>query len=158
MDFRHETKRFGQGIEVDRLHPHIFHRDYWTLLHIRQAVERFLHENAASFRGKTALDYGCGVSPYRELFRTYHLSLLRADVDPVEPDVLKINKYTGSLPLEDEAVEAVVSTQVLEHVADVRTYLREAWRVLQPGGRMLCTTHGAAILHRAPVDLRRWTG
>ena len=51
----------------------------------------------------------------------------------------------------------VLSTQVLEHVGDVQGYLREAHRLLRPGGLLFCSTHGAFILHRHPTDYRRWT-
>ena len=34
-------KRFGQGNEVDRARPHVFHRDYWPLKLIRRGVDAF---------------------------------------------------------------------------------------------------------------------
>jgi SAM-dependent methyltransferase len=63
----------------------------------------------------------------------------------------------GSVPIADGSVDAVFSSQVLEHVADPRTYLAECARVLRPGGRLLLSTHGIMVLHRDPVDLWRWT-
>ena len=57
----------------------------------------------------------------------------------------------------DASVDAVVSTQVLEHVPDVQRYLKEALRVLKPGAPLLLTTHGDWVLHRVPTDFRRWT-
>ncbi len=42
-----------------------------------------------------------------------------------------------SLPFADESFDVVVSTQVYEYVADIATALKEAVRVLHPGGRML---------------------
>jgi 2-polyprenyl-3-methyl-5-hydroxy-6-metoxy-1,4-benzoquinol methylase len=136
-----EKKRFGQGNEVDRARPHFFHRDYWPLKLIQQGVARFIGEHAAELRGKRALDFGAGESPYAELAR----------------GVIRIDASTGRVALEDGAVDAVLSTQVLEHVADVQAYLREAYRLLRPGGLMFCSTHGAFILHRHPTDFRRWT-
>jgi arsenite methyltransferase len=42
-----------------------------------------------------------------------------------------------SLPFPDESFDAAVSTQVYEYVADMPGALREAYRVLRPGGRLL---------------------
>jgi SAM-dependent methyltransferase len=62
------------------------------------------------------------------------------------------------VPAPDDAFDAVVSTQVLEHVADPALYLREANRVLKPGGRLLLSTHGTFPYHPDPDDYWRWTG
>ena len=61
------------------------------------------------------------------------------------------------MPLPDDSVDAVMSTQVLEHVTDPARYLGECFRVLKPGGRLLLSTHGIFIYHPDPVDLWRWT-
>jgi ubiquinone/menaquinone biosynthesis C-methylase UbiE len=42
-----------------------------------------------------------------------------------------------ALPFPDESFDAAVSTQVYEYVADMPAALREAHRVLRPGGRLL---------------------
>ena len=51
----------------------------------------------------------------------------------------------------------ILSSQVLEHVPDPQSYLREAYRMLRPGGRMLLSTHGIFEDHGCPYDFRRWT-
>jgi 2-polyprenyl-3-methyl-5-hydroxy-6-metoxy-1,4-benzoquinol methylase len=43
----------------------------------------------------------------------------------------------GALALRDAAMDALTYVWVLHHVADLRTCLEEAWRVLRPGGRAL---------------------
>jgi SAM-dependent methyltransferase len=150
-------KRFGQGNAVDRARPHVFHRDYWPLKLIQQGVARFISEHAVELRGKRALDFGAGESPYAELARDVGCEMVGADIDPANAGVIRIDSGTGRVALDDSAVDAVLSTQVLEHVADVQGYLREAHRLLRAGGVMFCSTHGAFILHRHPTDYRRWT-
>jgi 2-polyprenyl-3-methyl-5-hydroxy-6-metoxy-1,4-benzoquinol methylase len=149
-------KRFGQGNEVDRARPHVFHRDYWPLKLIRRGVDDFLVNHAGELRGGRVLDFGSGDSPYAQVARSLEIELMAADIEP-GPGVIAIDPASGRVAMEDESVDAVLSTQVLEHVADVQAYLREALRLLKPGGALFCTTHGAFILHRHPTDFRRWT-
>jgi SAM-dependent methyltransferase len=64
---------------------------------------------------------------------------------------------TGRVPLPDGSVDAVLSTQVLEHVTDPDTYLAECGRLLRDGGSLLLSTHGIMYYHRDPEDYWRWT-
>jgi SAM-dependent methyltransferase len=105
-------------------------------------------------RGRV-LDYGCADVPYRHLFA--------ADVDFVAADLpgnphatLELNP-DSTVPVPDESFDAVLSTQVLEHVVDPELHLSEGFRVLRPGGRMLLSTHGTFSYHPDPVDYWRWT-
>ena len=150
-------RRFGQGNDVDRARPHFFHRDYWPLKRIHQSVEAFFRDHRESLSGRTVLDFGSGESPYERMARAIGVKLLAADIGPQSPGVIPIDPATGRAALPDQSVDAVLSTQVLEHVPDVQAYLREAFRLLKPGGLLFCSTHGAFILHRHPVDYRRWT-
>jgi SAM-dependent methyltransferase len=43
------------------------------------------------------------------------------------------------LPYPEDSFDCVVCMDVLEHVADAERVLREIWRVLQPGGKVLTT-------------------
>jgi SAM-dependent methyltransferase len=63
----------------------------------------------------------------------------------------------GTLGAPDASARLVASFQVLEHVWDVAGYLREARRVLMPGGWLLLSTHGTWLYHPHPTDFRRWT-
>jgi len=102
----------------------------------------------------TVLDYGCGGSPYRELFKA--VRYLRADyVDCGNLDC--IIGADAKLAIPDLSCDMVLSTQVLEHVALPQSYLKEAWRVLKPGGKLILTTHGIWEEHGCPYDFRRWT-
>ena len=101
------------------------------------------------------LDYGCADVPYRGFF-AQSVEYLAADLAGNPDANLTINP-DGTVPLPDESVDAVMSTQVLEHVPDPALYLGECFRVLRPGRRLLLSTHGFMIYHPDPVDLWRWT-
>lgn len=102
------------------------------------------------------LDFGCAEMPYRHLFPD-ECEYMGADL-PGNPDATVEISPDGRLALDDESVDLVLSSQVLEHVADPNLYLNECWRVLKPGGRLVLSTHGLMTWHRDPVDYWRWTG
>jgi ubiquinone/menaquinone biosynthesis C-methylase UbiE len=55
-----------------------------------------------------------------------------------------------AIPVEDGSFDAVMCTEVLEHVPDPVAALRELTRVLKPGGYLLITAPFASITHFAP--------
>ena len=101
------------------------------------------------------LDYGCADAPYRRLFPP-SVDYVGADL-PGNPVASVEIGADGTVPVASESFDAVLSTQVLEHVEDPDLYLGECWRVLRPGGRMLLSTHGIMVHHPDPVDYWRWT-
>lgn len=100
------------------------------------------------------LDYGCGVMPYRWLFEHCN-SYVGADIES-NPNATVVYEPGQPLPIADGSKDVVLSTQVLEHVQDPQSYLRECRRVLKPNGTLMLTTHGFYMWH-GPGDWRRWT-
>lgn len=128
------------------------------LAHIARLLPRRIAALAADLAvgpGERVLDFGCADVPYRGLFPA-DCVYLAADL-PGNPDATLEIGPDGAVPLPDAGVDAVLSTQVLEHVADPRAYLAECRRVLRPGGKLLLSTHGLMVWHPDPVDLWRWT-
>ena len=56
------------------------------------------------------------------------------------------------LPLSDACIDAVVMSQVLEHMPEPRAVLAEATRVLKPGGRILILLPNSGSLQRRLFD------
>jgi SAM-dependent methyltransferase len=125
----------------------------------RAAILAFVAEAAAALpRGSRVLDAGAGDAPYRELFGGHDYVTADwsnsphaggRDADVVAP--------LDALPLRDASFDAVVCTQVLEHVPRPATVLAELGRVLRPGGRLWLTVPFVGELHEEPFDFYRYT-
>ena len=62
------------------------------------------------------------------------------------------------LPFEDTSFDTVVSFQVIEHIKDDLTYLKEIYRVLKPGGKAFISTPNIKMtLSRNPWHIREYT-
>ena len=136
-----------------RAAPAISQPDWYLLRELARAIRTTL--GAMNLRGARVLDYGCGDRPYEAWFEDAGALYEGADLDARHEVRIGAD---GKLSRADGTAEVIASFQVLEHVWDVAGYLREAHRVLVPGGRLLLSTHGTWLYHPHPGDFRRWTG
>ena len=136
-------------------------------------VQRFVDEAPAARRpvatavaqfaaelpeGTSVLDAGAGEAPYRMLFD--HCEYLTQDwSETVHPGGRNADVIAdlASLPLPDARFDAIVLTEVLEHVRRPEETLAELRRVLRPSGRLLVTVPFVCELHEEPYDFYRYT-
>jgi SAM-dependent methyltransferase len=62
------------------------------------------------------------------------------------------------LPFAESSVDGVISMAVLEHVPNPEDFLKEASRVLKPGGFIVTGVPFMQGFHASPNDYYRWTG
>jgi len=108
--------------------------------------------------GSDVLDAGAGNAPYRELFE--HTSYVTMDWDGSANEgaaTSDIIASAESIPVADRSFDAVLLTQVLEHVPSPTIVLRELLRVLRPGGFLFLTAPLVWEVHEAPFDFYRYT-
>jgi SAM-dependent methyltransferase len=148
-----DPSRFLQCARAHPRHAPPWHPFAYILRRLPVELERLSAELRIS-PGARLLDYGCADAPYRQFFP--EAEYVGADL-PGNPIASVEVRDDETLPLADQSFDAVLSTQVLEHVSDPRLYLSECFRVLRPGGRMLLSTHGVMVYHPDPVDYWRWT-
>jgi SAM-dependent methyltransferase len=150
LEYNNLSKFLEAGDYVgERLRPSASSSLYLHLADLRESINPF----GTSERIRI-LDYGCGGSPYRSLFR--NSEYVRADFTPCQGlDFLLPSD--SSIPLPDGSFDMVLSTQVLEHVPEPVHYIAESFRVLKPGGFLVLTTHGLFQDHGCPYDFQRWT-
>jgi SAM-dependent methyltransferase len=149
-----------QGPRYQQDRPADIHRatPWHRYAHHVRTLAPALEELARELRvgpGHRVLDYGCADVPYRHFFPR-DAEFLPADL-PGNPRASLVLEADTRVPADDATFDAVLSTQVLEHVEDPSLYLSECFRVLRPGGRMLLSTHGIFVYHPDPDDYWRWT-
>ncbi len=116
--------------------------------------------------GKRVLDCGCGMGFYLMVMsRLWNLELVGLDTDPerlrwakehgIEAELIEGDAQR--LPLEDSSFDAVLMTEVLEHLFDDDAALREVLRVLRPGGVLaLSVPHARYPIAWDPINFV-WT-
>jgi SAM-dependent methyltransferase len=122
---------------------------------IAAAVERF---SASLPAGARVLDAGAGDAPYASLFA--HCAYVTQDWPGsvhAGAGAAAIVADLHALPVADASFDAVVCTEVLEHVAEPARVLGELFRVLAPGGRVLVSVPFVNELHEEPHDHYRYT-
>jgi SAM-dependent methyltransferase len=132
-----------------RLEPRPGDPDYLHLVDLLAALRPFATADQLSI-----LDFGCGGSPYRSLFP--NADYRRADFEEMSDLDYAIGN-DSRVDERDEIFDLILSTQVAEHVSSPSGYFAECYRLLKPGGRLICTTHGTYPDHGCPYDFQRWT-
>jgi len=123
-------------------------------------ITRFVRTAAESLpAGSTVLDAGAGECVYKPFFA--HCGYQSVDLAVGEERWnyahLDFVAPLSDLPMADGSYDAVLCTQVLEHVPNPEDCLQELQRVLKPGGRLFLTVPMAHPEHQAPFDYYRYT-
>jgi SAM-dependent methyltransferase len=123
------------------------------------AIRDALMQCASHIRG-SVLDLGCGERRYQAWFGAQTSRWIGVDWPaPGDARAPYADVYGDSLalPLAAGIFDTVLCTQVLEHVPEPLELLREAARVLRPGGRLVLTAPQYNGLHEEPRDFYRYT-
>lgn len=138
--------------------------DTQDLFWVRGSILKALKQAIPLFHGRF-LDIGCGLQPYRGLITASPSRVTQytgMDLkDPtmkgytrVRPDI----EWDGlRIPLGEATVDSAMATEVLEHCPDPLVVLKEAHRVMRPGGVFFLTVPFLFPLHDVPYDEYRYT-
>ena len=122
-------------------------------------IDCFMREAAGRIPpGAVLLDAGAGDSPYRPYFaHTRYIAADFAATDYHRFQTLGLACDLARLPLGANSFDAIVCTQVLEHVPEPGQVIQEFFTALKPGGQLFLTVPQSWELHEEPYDFFRYT-
>lgn len=103
------------------------------------------------------LDVGAGSCPYREYFS--HCDYKTQDFASLSPEQLRGRTGYGkidylcdatNIPVSESSFDAVLCTEVLEHVPEPIRVIYEFARIIKPGGKLLLTAPLGSGIHQEP--------
>jgi SAM-dependent methyltransferase len=130
----------------------------WYNWYANDLLAKDIEQLAHGLAGEIVVDVGCGQSPYRAYlsgFKRY----IGLDT-PGRPDSGSHPDIVGdaiALPLGASSVDAVLCTEVIEHVVDPLALVTEAYRVLKPEGSLVLSAPFTWHVHDEPHDYWRFT-
>lgn len=117
-------------------------------------------EHIAKLASGFVLDIGAGRQRIRE-FIERSSDYLAVDLYSTSVELYRHPPHVycdaSAIPLPSGTVDTVLLLDVLEHVPDIERCVREARRVIRPGGRMIIQMPFLYPLHDKPLDFRRLT-
>lgn len=124
------------------------------------SLRRFVQQASALVpEGAVLLDAGAGEGQYRSLFT--HCRYIGADfaLGDLSWDYSKLDVVCdlAHLPFAPSSFDAVLCTQVLEHVPEPMQVLCELARCMKPGGLLILTAPLTGEEHQQPYDFYRYT-
>lgn len=136
------------SVKLKSKNPDYIHL-YFLLRDIEKAIQKY---------GKgDLLDLACGNKPYEEWYKPVTKTQVGCDIAQSSGNRVDVICLATDLKFADNSFDTVLCTQVLEHVFDHHTLLKEAYRVLRPGGYIILTVPFCWELHEVPYDFFRVT-
>src|SRR5690606_14649389 len=100
-------------------------------------------------------------SPYRFLLNTNQTKYFGIDVDyasSFDYQNSNVTYFNGEeIPFANEQFDAVICTEVLEHVEKFQQLIHEIHRTMKPGAVAIFTVPWSARYHYIPYDFYRYT-
>lgn len=108
-------------------------------------------------QGSKVLDVGAGGCPHRKLFS--HCEYFTQDFVQLSGEQIQNQMGYGkidfvsdilNIPVPDKSYDVILCTEVIEHIPDPISAIKEISRILKPGGTLLITAPLQSGLHQEP--------
>ncbi|NUJ98143.1 class I SAM-dependent methyltransferase [Candidatus Gracilibacteria bacterium] len=122
----------------DRIIPGILNISRIHFISLKKYITYFVDKFV--MKNNTILDFGCGNMIYKDFFYKKNCQYYGLDIgESPENNGNYIIYEGGKIPFEDKKFDIVISTQVFEHLKDVKFYAQEIERITKKGGYILLT-------------------
>ncbi len=120
-----------------------------------RCVELFIEEKSKALKkGSRVLDAGAGPCPYKKFFS--HCNYESTDlIDP--HNLVDFTCSLDNIPRKSNIYDAIISTEVLEHVEYPQKVLNEFYRILKKDGQLFMTAPQEWPLHQEPYNFFYFT-
>jgi SAM-dependent methyltransferase len=129
-------------------------RFFLDVEHRYTKMHRLLRERYGELAGKRIVDLGSSRGLFLARFPSSERAGIEIDaderrrsaehgiVDAVEHfiNVFDGHQMVARLPFEDASADVVLAGEIVEHIVDTESFLREIRRILQPGGALILST------------------
>jgi SAM-dependent methyltransferase len=135
--------------------PSIIHPFYF----IRRGLFNGISKHAPSLTGRL-MDFGCGSKPYKSLFghvQEYVGVDFHNEGHPHQNEQIDVFYDGKTLPFSDGEFDAVLASEVFEHIFNLEDMVREIHRVMKPGANILVTLPFVWNEHEVPYDFARYS-
>src|SRR3989344_5699904 len=137
--------------------PTIFHPQYFY-----KVAETLTVKEVKKVAGGTFLDVGCGRQWYRPIF--YPMFSKYITLEKKENKGIYNSKYpidiwadATNIPLQRNAVDVVLLSEMMEYLSEPHKVLRECRRVLTPKGFIIINVRDNYPAHHLPLDVGHYT-
>ena len=107
-------------------------------------LTRYLFEKFRMQGGQKILEPGCGRGEFLDGFRKLGMDCYGLDLSPEAGGMLKevevkhANLEEDPMPYEDNYFDFIYNKSLLEHLYHPDHFVKEAFRILKPGGMLIC--------------------
>jgi SAM-dependent methyltransferase len=126
---------------------------------IYAVINPSLKQKLSQYAHGTLLDIGCGEKPYKELAAPYVQQHIGVDHEAGFHNKTNVD-LTGTayqIPVDDNSADCILCTDVLEHLEEPASAIKEACRTLKDGKYAIYTVPLFWHVHEAPRDFYRYT-
>lgn len=112
---------------------------------VRETIIREIPHNV-----NLILDVGCGSGWVAKEFLGKNKKVISLDISKKNPSIVKqlyqsqnhlpLVADSFKLPFHSESVDCVIASEIIEHVIDPKEFLRELFRVVKKGGKVVIST------------------